>query len=177
MKPFEFERERICARYQYVQETGDYRSIDDKQVFTHLQCFMRSAPQEIQQDILLCYFQQISVEQRIMFARLFPEQYALDPFDPQQMVQGFCLMSQQQPVQLQQLLAQSAMDGTQPVKAAAVSTVVLSEGRFLPCDEASPSRKIEQRMQYERACKGWDEDDDYDYDYRKQKQERDEDHD
>jgi hypothetical protein len=177
MRLFDSERQRICARCQYVQETGDYQRIDDKQAFTYLQCFMRTASQEVQQRVLLSYFQQISVEQRCALSGLFPPQYALDPFDPQQMVHSFCLISQQQPLQLRQLLAQSVLDGSQPIKAAAIHTVLLSEGKFLPCDEASPLRRMQERLRYEWMCRGWEDDDDYDYDRRKLRQERDEDHD
>jgi hypothetical protein len=176
MNLFQSDWQRIYAHYQYVHDTGDYTSVDERQVFSHLQSFMRSAPEEEQQHILSHYFQQLSLEQRIIFSHLFPAQYELNPDDPQQMVGGFRLVSQQQPALLRGLLMQSAGDGIWLMKGIAISVVVLSEGRFLSSDEASSVSKQQRQMQYRQSDRQWDfVDDDYDSDRRKQRRDFDED--
>jgi len=104
MFPFDRNNQQMYQQYAQAYDSGNYEQIDPNQAYGHVQQFMQNAPPETQQQVYQQYFQQMPAEQRQQFAQQMPQQYAMDPNNPQMMAQGFHQAAQQQPDILHQIL-------------------------------------------------------------------------
>ena len=67
---------------------------------------MQNAPSGMQQQVYQQHFEQMPYDQRAQFAQQMPQEYAVDPNNPQGMAQGFQQMGQEQPGMLSQMFGQ-----------------------------------------------------------------------
>src|SRR5258708_12311312 len=76
-----------------------------------MQQFVQNAPPNLQHQVYQQHFEQMPYDQRTQFAQQVPQQYAMDPNNPQAMAQGFYQMGQQQPNMLSRFFGQGGILG------------------------------------------------------------------
>ena len=103
MWPFDQNNQQMYQQYAQARQTGDYSNMDPNQAMGSMQQFMQNAPADTQQQVYQQHFEQMPYDQRSQFAQQMPQQYGVDPNDPQSMAQGFHQMGQEQPGMLSQL--------------------------------------------------------------------------
>ena len=103
MWPFDQNNQQMYQQYAQAGQTGDYSNMDQNQAMGHMQQFMQNAPYDTQQQVYQQHFEQMPYEQRSQFAQQMPQEYGVDPNNPQGMAQSFQQMGQEQPGMLSQM--------------------------------------------------------------------------
>jgi hypothetical protein len=104
MWPFDQNNQPAYQQYSQAYDTGNYNSVDPSQAFGHLQQFMSSAPDDMQQQLYMQHFSQMPYEQRALLAQRVPPQYGMDINNPASMSQSFWRLGREQPHLIPQIL-------------------------------------------------------------------------
>jgi hypothetical protein len=109
MFPFDQANQPMYQQYAQAYDSGQQGGLDHGQMLGHVTQFMQNAPPSMQQGIFQQVFSQMAPQQRQSFAGQVPNQFQMDPRNPNQMAQSFQQMGQQRPDLLGQLLGPGGM--------------------------------------------------------------------
>ena len=104
MFPFDQANQPLYQQYAQAYDSGQPSGLDHGQMLDHVTQFLQKAPPSMQQGVLQQVFSQMAPQQRQSFAGQVPNQFPMDPQNPNQMAQSFQQMGQQKPELLGQLL-------------------------------------------------------------------------
>ncbi|GAC1364789.1 MAG: hypothetical protein NVS2B12_22720 [Ktedonobacteraceae bacterium] len=129
MWPFDQSKQDNYQQYAQAYNSGNFNNVDPNQASGDLQTFAQNAPPDVQQRIYAEHFSQLPPDQRALIAQQMPQEYGVDPNDPNSMAQGFSRLGQERPDVLQGILSHPLLIGASVALAGLVAKHMLDEHR------------------------------------------------